>query len=342
MQSNYRLAPTAIGRNSRKSYRSIARFAETERVGTILGSDTFAVSLSYQTNPALPASFPWLSAHASLYEKWKPTSITYKFTPTVGTDANGQVLMSYDYDTLDAAPVSSIQLTQSTVYATGSIWRPLSLTIPIRGGKEFFTRRGVPQGNATHYDLKMYDLGQLFICTEGCSDNIGTTLGYVEVVYNLQLIDKQPNVAVPVTINSVDNSLTEAFLGAPGTSSPLSLNTKYTFDPIGNSYNTVGAPGTLLFDSIPYADGVMTLDPSSIYIVKLLIQFTTTQTHNVTFEVHRDDVADDNLVLTTSQEANVIGHTFAVGNTAALECFITVHSSGATSRKQDLVIIRLS
>lgn len=185
---NYqRRAPTAIATTSKRSARHKITYKESERIASVLGSATYAVATPVVCQPGVVASFPWLSAHAALYEKYKVVAIKYTYTPIKGTDSPGQILMSFDYDAKDEPPTSSIQQTQSTVYATGSVWAPLSLVVPMNRS-ELYTRNGpAPAGT----DIKTYDSGTLFVGAEGCLDT--SIHGYLEVAYIIDLMDKQPN-----------------------------------------------------------------------------------------------------------------------------------------------------
>jgi hypothetical protein len=176
-------APAAQNRSSMNSRRSSLRFRESERIGTVAGSSSFAIVLDLSCNPGLPGSFPWLSGHANLYEKYRVHKLVYRFKNLKGTDTDGNILMSFDYDTLDSPPASAIEMTQSTRWIDGSPWRIFELAVPT-DGRILFTRSSTP---ATA-DLKTYDMGRVFVAAEGCSDT--TDHGYLEVDYDIELIDK--------------------------------------------------------------------------------------------------------------------------------------------------------
>jgi hypothetical protein len=178
-------APAAQNRSSMNSRKSSLRFRECERVGTVAGSSSFAVVLNLACNPGLSGSFPWLSGHANLYDKYRVHKLVYRFKNLKGTDSDGNVLMSFDYDTLDPSPESAIEMTQSTRWIDGSPWRIFELAVPT-DGRTLFTR----SGEAAAADLKTYDMGRIFVAAEGCSDT--SDHGYLEVEYDIELIDKAP------------------------------------------------------------------------------------------------------------------------------------------------------
>jgi len=177
-------APTAMNRSSRQTGMNSTRYRECERIATVNGSVAFSNVLDVPCNPGLANSFPWLSGHAALYESYIVHSITYRYKNLKGTDAAGNILMSFDYDTLDSPPASAIAQSQSTVWIDGAPWRIFEMKVPVRKHK-LFTRSSVIPGT----DLKTYDFGRLHVSAEGCAD--ASAHGYLEVEYNIELVDKQ-------------------------------------------------------------------------------------------------------------------------------------------------------
>lgn len=162
------------------------RFRECERIQTILGSVDFSTFVTLHCNPGLASAFPWLSGHAALFEHYKIHRLVYRYKNLKGTSSSGNIIMSFDYDTLDAAPSTAIAATQSTHYVDGAPWRIFELKIP-PDGRKLFTRSTTPVG----VDLKTYDMGAVHISTEGCADT--TVHGYLEVEYDIEFFNKQPS-----------------------------------------------------------------------------------------------------------------------------------------------------
>lgn len=179
-------APLAQNRSSRRVSQSSQRYRESERILTVLGSSSFAVQTSVVLNPGIPSSFPWLSGHAALYEKFRVHRVVYRYKNLKGASSDGNILMSFDYDTLDAVPASAVEMTQATRWIDGAPWRIFELAIPCDSIHRF-NRKG-PVGAA---DLKTYDIGKLNVAAEGCADS--SAHGYLEVEYDIELFDKQPD-----------------------------------------------------------------------------------------------------------------------------------------------------
>jgi hypothetical protein len=188
------LAPVAQNRSSRQSGTNRRTYRESERIQTINGSSDFKVVANVPCNPALSGSFPWLSGHGALYEKYHVKKLVYRYKNLKGTTTDGNILMSFDYDTMDAPPSTAIEVTQSTVWEDGAPWRIFELHVPCHR-TDLFTRTGLVQDA----DLKTYDFGRLFVSAEGCSDD--SAHGYLEVDYVIDLHMKQASVQTPVLIS---------------------------------------------------------------------------------------------------------------------------------------------
>nr|UJQ92922.1 MAG: hypothetical protein [Narnaviridae sp.] len=248
-------APLAQNRSSsqRRGFVPI-RYKESERIATIAGSTTFLVDSDIPMNPGLASSFPWLSGHAVLYEKYKVHKLIYRYKNLKGAATNGNVIMSFDYDTLDTAPATAVEMTQSTKWIDGAPWRIFELVVPPDGRTLFTRRSGV--GGA---DLKTYDMGRLYVATEGCADT--SDLGYLEVEYDIELIGKQSgstptaglNRSISMFTQTADQTFTTTasnLLFATAIANPLNVaNAAGVFTPEVGSYlvsfyfNSSVAPG---------------------------------------------------------------------------------------------------
>lgn len=194
-------APAAMNRSSRQTGKNSTSYRECERIATVNGSVLFRNVLDIPCNPGLATSFPWLSGHAALYESYIVHSVTYRYKNLKGTDADGNILLSFDYDTLDEPPSTAIAQSQSTVWIDGAPWRIFEMKVP-SGRQKLFTRSSVIPGT----DLKTYDFGRLHVSAEGCADE--SAHGYLEVEYNIELVDKQ----VGGTAGSIPSGSTAMFV----------------------------------------------------------------------------------------------------------------------------------
>lgn len=217
------MAPVAQNISAGQTRGGSLRFKECERIDTVEGSVAFSVNGSIACNPGLAISFPWLSGHANLFERYRIHKLVYRYKNLKGTASNGNILMSFDYDTLDSAPATAIEMTQSTVYADGAPWRIFELVVP-SDKRDLFTRSGDVAGS----DLKTYDMGKLHIAAEGCADT--SPHGYLEVEYDVELFMKQSissgtgpaTVGSSVTVNSA-GALSDNTLGATNVGAVVSV-----------------------------------------------------------------------------------------------------------------------
>jgi hypothetical protein len=237
-------APVAANRSSRRNTSRTLRFTECERITTISGSTAFSVGTSISCNPGLSASFPWLSGHAQLFEKYKVHKLIFRYKNLKGTSSAGNILMSFDYDSLDAAPTTAIAMTQSTKYIDGAPWRIFELNVP-SDNRTLFTRPGPVPGA----DLKTYDMGVLYVAAEGCADT--TDHGYLEVEYDIELMQKQPT-TTSIIAGAVLSSACYGISATTTASETVTFDLLQTTDTLGGSMSsgvyTIPIDGTYLIE----------------------------------------------------------------------------------------------
>lgn len=230
------MAPVAQNKSAGQTRGGSLRFKECERITTINGSVAFAVTGSIACNPGISSSFPWLSGHANLFERYRIHKLVFRYKNLKGTASNGNILMSFDYDTLDNPPATAVEMTQSTVYVDGAPWRIFELDVP-SDRRDLFTRSGA----VANSDLKTYDMGKLHIAAEGCADT--TPHGYLEVEYDVELFMKQSITSGTSSTGfgtvSVDatGALTNNTIGATNVGAVVSA-------PAGTYYITLSGVGT--------------------------------------------------------------------------------------------------
>jgi hypothetical protein len=161
---------------------------ESERIGTVTGSVAFSSVGDFAVNPGLASSFPWLSGIAQHYERYRIDSLIVRYKNLKGTDSDGNIIMSFDYDTLDPGPATAVEQTQSTVFIDGAPWRIFEMRVPSDG-----TRKYIRTSEIAGADLKTYDFGRIWVSAEGCADT--SAHGYLELEYVVSLFEKQTGAA---------------------------------------------------------------------------------------------------------------------------------------------------
>jgi len=168
-----------------------SRIIHREPLGTVLGSVGFAIT-TYQINPGLASTFPWLAPQALGYESYKVNKllIEYKFTTNEFTGL-GRIVIAPDYDAADPPPTSITQAEQMTDNAMGAVAKNWTCTLRPRGigilGPKRYTRSGALQPNE---DIKTYDIAQVHICTQGQTNN--AEIGQLWISYDITLFEPQP------------------------------------------------------------------------------------------------------------------------------------------------------
>jgi len=142
-----------------------------EYLTDIIGTSGFNVT-KYAVNPGVSSTFPWLSTLAQNYQEYRIHGIIFEFrsliTDFVTGGAPGVIVMATNYNA-DAPLFSSKQEMENSEYAVAT--KPtLSLIhgLECASGQtvlpEKYIRTGdVPSGQ----DLRMYDLGNVQVATQG-------------------------------------------------------------------------------------------------------------------------------------------------------------------------------
>jgi len=220
-----------------------------EYLGDLMGGD-FVVQ-SYQIQPGLPQSFPWLSGIANNFEKYKIRNLQVHYINVSATSERGRVTMAFDADALDADPVDKVELFSYNGAVEGSVWSPLTLTVPCKP-ETLFTR----QGEVTGTDLKTYDCGRLVLAASNSTADV--VVGEIFLSYDIELTIPQPVVCPSAAIDSTSGVSASDMFGTSRTivgNFPVIVDTNTTtFTAPGNYYLTLTCIGTTP-GSITIADG---------------------------------------------------------------------------------------
>jgi len=165
------------------------RIKHEEYIQEVNGSVAYDVA-TYSVNPGLPSLFPWLSAIASRYESYHFHNLRFSFrTSTNMFQTTGKILLGMDYDATDSPPGSKVQfmaLDESISAVPYQSFVHSCKTMNLSRSKMQYTRGGtVPTGS----DVKLYDVGNLFVAQQGQpnTDNQGEL--YVE--YDVEFFTPQ-------------------------------------------------------------------------------------------------------------------------------------------------------
>jgi len=170
-----------------------SRIIHREPLGVLLGTQGFNVT-TFNINPGLATTFPWLSPQALGYESYKFNALHIEYDHTINEFTGlGRIVMAPDYDSSDSPPTSMIQAEQMVDNVMGAVTRDWKCTLRPRGmgiiGPKRYTRSGALSANE---DIKLYDIAQLHVCTSGQTTN-AVEIGQLWIVYDVTLFEPQPS-----------------------------------------------------------------------------------------------------------------------------------------------------
>lgn len=152
-----------------------------EYLGDITSSTAFS-SLSFDINPGLASSFPWLSAVASNYQEYAFLGLVYTYVSTSADALNstntalGKIAMATDYNAINPSYTSVVQMLATEFSNYGKPNLDLMHAVECAPGMRptllQYVRTGPVPANA---DERLYDLGNFQIAAQGmqATANIG-------------------------------------------------------------------------------------------------------------------------------------------------------------------------
>lgn len=161
-----------------------------EYIGDLTGSSSFAIA-SYPINPGQATTFPWLSAVAQNYERYKMHGMIVEFRTTsseynTSTAALGTVIIATDYNVLDTTFTTKQQMEnfEGAMSAKPSVSMMHGVECQRTAvADELYVRTGALPSGA---DARLYDLGQVEIATTGMSS--AYVIGEVWITYCVEFM----------------------------------------------------------------------------------------------------------------------------------------------------------
>jgi hypothetical protein len=253
---------------------------EDEYIGEVTGASTAAnfQTTAYSVNIGQSATFPWgAGVVKNNFEKYQFDYIRFYYkreSSEFATAATtGKVMLSFDSDASDPPPSSKQQVEDTDPHADGMPCENIQLDIPAqmlrRMNDGFYIRpAGLPGAN----DIKTYDVGNLYVSTQGLGAN-SATVGELHVRYRVRVFFPilenqagapannsvalfQTTTTEPITTATPTNLLlataTTNGLGVVNTSGSLAL-------PVGNYLVDCGV---VVNDSMQETQTLIRLNPS--------------------------------------------------------------------------------
>lgn len=191
------------------TFNNQSRIRHREPLATVMGSVNFGIS-TYEINPGLATTFPWLSAQASGYESYRVNALTVEYRYTTNEFiGKGSIVIAPDYDAADSAPTNFVAAEQMADSIQGAVAKNWNCILRPRGigilGLKRYTRSSTL---ASNLDIKTYDIAQIHVCTEGQTD--GAEIGRLWLNYDITLSEPQPidlpNIVSAGAVENVDGA----------------------------------------------------------------------------------------------------------------------------------------
>jgi hypothetical protein len=161
------------------------RFTGSERLSEVTPSGSSFHCDSKTINSTCAA---WLGRIAQLYDRYKFHKLNFRYVTYCGTTTAGEVNLSFDFDTRDAAPTSMIAACNQAVYKSTAAYKNATLVVPVRtaGNNDWkFT------ADSTSNEKRIVDLGTLHVSTSGFATGASSP-GCIYIDYDIELKDKSP------------------------------------------------------------------------------------------------------------------------------------------------------
>nr|QBG64837.1 p38 capsid protein [Turnip crinkle virus] len=129
-------------------------------------------------NPSEPGTFNQLIKEAAQYEKYRFTSLRFRYSPMSPSTTGGKVALAFDRDASKPPPSDLASLYNIEGCVSSVPWNGFILTVPTDS-----TDRFVAEGIS---DPKLVDFGKLIMATYGQAGQDAAQLGEVRVEYTVQ------------------------------------------------------------------------------------------------------------------------------------------------------------
>jgi len=248
-----------------RSYLATGTLAREELITLVNGSVSFT-AVKFPINPGQAGTFPVGSPEANNWTEWSCRFMEVEYVPTVSEFATqgqiGEVAVACDYNAANQTP-TNMQSVEAMHFAGGGI--------PARGFKLVLLPKYLNKSDPKYIrdgpissgvDIRLFDGGNLFFCTAGCTNTnqIGKLL--VRYFFDVQL-------------PTLDNPASGAQAPQQSSRTSLFLNSTAQTVTTGTAVN-VWATGTVIagsFDALGIglpAAGVFT-PPKGTYLVRACI-----------------------------------------------------------------------
>jgi len=224
------------------------RVTHREFVGNITSPGAGFTNVSYPINASNPAVFPWLSALARKYQRYKVHGMVFYYKST-STDYNnsGTVAACVNYDAAEVAYKSMGEILNAKFAV--SCKPSLHMSVPVECDPREQPTQGyyIEHGDTTSRDARFTSMGKLNLATEGLTLPAGTVIGQLWVAFDIELM--YPCISVAEADASVNRST--------ALTTTANLSTAVSAFRIGSTqvaYRNDPVVDTILLGVAPYSD----------------------------------------------------------------------------------------
>lgn len=253
-------APIATGKirqMSRPSFGNKSKFvvSQKEFITDLNGSVAFTVN-SFSINPGLNNTFPWLQQFGPNFEQYRFKNLEFCFESEQASSSIGSIMMAVDYDAADLAPASKQQLMTYDGATRGQPWTSFTYkTDPV--ARKAYLKRYIRTGTlSANLDIKTYDVGTLFVATQGQAD--ASVIGELYVKYDVEFFTPAADANTPVSGGRITAGGTITAANVLGTA-PVVDGSASGLSVDANSLVTVDRRGTYIFEVVLQVPAAATL-----------------------------------------------------------------------------------
>lgn len=228
------------------------RVRHTEYIADVSGSVAFNTT-KFVVNPGNSVTFPWLSKVAQQYESYLFHDLRFEYQTQSATSATGMVVLSMDYDALDASPVDKVQARSYANTVKTAPWQNCTHVSDVRDMR----KRKTYYVSSSGINSLSADVSNLFVCTSGQAGS--TIVGELYAHYDVELMTPQLDRNYqPITGGSILSGGTVSAANPLGTVPSLNTNafglsvnssSTITFTTGGEILMVVSATGALTINT---------------------------------------------------------------------------------------------
>jgi len=166
------------------------RVKHREYIGDVTGTSIFGIS-SYAINPGLSTTFAWLPSIARNYESYRFHKLCIEYETQKSANTDGSVMIAIAFDASDAAPTNKQQLMSFHNAVRSAAWAECKYEASSADLTKFGSSRFVRSGAlSANQDIKTFDVGNLFVATQGCPI---ASIGELYLSYDVEFMTPQSN-----------------------------------------------------------------------------------------------------------------------------------------------------